>query len=82
MIALLSKLEIILPIKVKNSVIVLLLLAFGVFFEVSSANKKVFSANYSSIMHHAPESPDFPLSIPFSTGEESPSIGDDFLGRR
>ena len=78
MIALLSKSELILPIRVKNPVIVLLLLAFGVWFEVSYSNKKVSSSGYSSVMCHAPESPDLPLSIPFSTDGEFSGIEDDF----
>ena len=78
MIALLSKSALILPIRVKNPVIVLLLLAFGACFEVSYSNKKVSSSGSSSVMRHSPESPDFPLSTPFSTDEESSSMEDNF----
>ena len=71
MIALLTISELILRLRVKNLVIVLLLLAFGVWFEVSFSNKKVSSSGYSSVMCHVPESPDLPISIPFSTDESS-----------
>ena len=78
MIALLSKSELILPIRVKNPVILLLLLALGVCFEVSYFNKKGSNEHYSSVIRYTPESPGFPLSIPLSTGEWASSIGDDF----
>jgi len=78
MIVLLSKSEPILHIKVKNLLIVLLLLPLGVCFEVSYSIIKVSSSHYNGVMRHAPESPDFPLSIPFSTDEESLGMEDDF----
>ena len=78
MIALLSKSELILPIKVKNPVIVLLLLVFGICFEVSYSNKKVSGSHYNSVMCYTPENSDFPLSIPFSTDGEFSGIEDDF----
>jgi hypothetical protein len=60
-----------------NPAILLLLLAFGVFFEVFCSDKKV-SSRYCSVMRHAPEGLDFPLSIPFSTKEEPSGMEVDF----
>jgi hypothetical protein len=77
MIALLSILDLILPVRVKNLAILLLLLAFGVYFGVSDSNKKVSSHYNSSVILNVPDSPDFPLSIPLSTKEESSGIGGD-----
>lgn len=62
----------------KNPAILLLLLAFGVCFEVSYFNKKASNEHYSSVMRYTPESHDFPLSIPLSTGEDSSGIEGDF----
>lgn len=79
MIALLSYLELMLYHKAKNPVIVLLLITFGICFEVSNFNKRDSNEHYSSTIRYTQESPDFPLSIPLSTGGGSSSgIGDDF----
>ena len=78
MIALLSKLDLMQHTRARNLVIMVLLLAFGVCFEVSYFNKKGSNEHYSSAIHYTPESHDFPLSIPLSTGEGCSGIGDDF----
>ena len=60
----------------KNIVLVPLLLVFGVCIEVQYFNKKVSNDNFNSVTLSTPASHDLPLSIPFSTGEESSETED------
>lgn len=67
--------------RAKNMVNVLVLLALRACFEVPHFNREVSGEHDSGVMRYAPASPDFPLSIPLSTGEESSGIedGGDFI---